>query len=126
MSVPEQRAPNPLDRLTPEWELDCANCSQTFPISAFEASAFCSDDCRATARAIRYGRRQVTRYGPSHTWREEILVGAIGRVPKDARLAEVDQRWNCAEPERPCDQDGWDDVWLQWVAGNRRQRTPLT
>lgn len=96
----------------------------TFATLPFDAEAFCSVRCHATARAIRYGRKQVARFGPSSTWQDEVLLSAVGRVPRDTLLVEIDQRWNADKPQRVCDQESWNDTCLQWVARNRRERSP--
>jgi hypothetical protein len=109
------------DRRQPTWEIDCVNCGQTFATMPFDAAAFCSPQCHATARAIRYGRRQVVRFGPSSTWQDEVLLSAVGRVPRGTLLVEIDRRWNAPEPEKVCDHESWNHTWLDWVARNRRQ-----
>jgi hypothetical protein len=108
------------------WEIDCANCGLTVVTSPFDATAFCSVNCRAVARAVRYGRRQVARFGPVAAWSDDVLLGAVGRVPEGTLLAEIEQRWSSPRALKPCDHENWNDTWLSWTARHRRQATPVS
>jgi hypothetical protein len=119
--MPDVSRPNKPTTKLATWLINCANCGASIAITEFDGVAFCGDQCRATARAIRYGRRQVARFGPSSAWSDEVLLSAVGRVPKGELLAEMDRRWNAPEPMKPCDQSGWNEMWLKWVQDNRRK-----
>jgi hypothetical protein len=127
--------PEPIDLLrdraaasggaTAAWVIDCANCDHTFTTTAFDADAFCTPRCRATARAVRYGRKQTIRFGQPARWHNDVLAEAVARVPDGVQLVEMRRRWNAEPAERVCDDDRWNETWQQWIARHRRQR-PLT
>jgi hypothetical protein len=54
-------------------------------------------------------------------WQDDVLLGAVGRVPRETLLVEIDRRWNAPEPEKVCDHESWNHTLLQWVEHNRRE-----
>jgi hypothetical protein len=123
----------PIDRSTDksghsppvELAIDCANCGTQFSTTLYEAKAFCSRHCHDTARVVRYGRKLVVRFGPTKAWPEQVLLGAVDRVPEGVLLADMNRRWEAATPDRPCDDAGWNDTFQAWVAANRREAQAL-
>jgi hypothetical protein len=108
-----------------EWTIGCVNCGSRFTTTRYDAEAFCSRHCHDTARVIRYGRKLGVRFGPTKAWPEEILRGAVERVPDGVHLADINRRWEAATPERPCDDAGWNDTFQTWVAANRHKALPV-
>jgi hypothetical protein len=103
------------------WAIECVNCGSCFATTPYDARAFCSRRCQDTARAVRYGRTLVARFGPTRVWTDEVLLGAVGRVPVDVVLADMNRRWEAQRPEKACDDEDWNDSFQAWVAANRRQ-----
>jgi hypothetical protein len=120
MTAPDRRV-NSEDRRKPAYEIACVNCGTPFASAQFDAQAFCSAVCHDVARAIRYGRKQVARFGPCRSWQDEVLLSAVGRIPDGTQFSEVERRWNAVEPERDCDSESWPHDWLLWVARNRKE-----
>lgn len=103
-----------------ECVIDCANCDAAFGATRFEAEAFCSLRCRAVARVVRYGRQQIVRFGPAAGWTDEVLRDVVERVPDGVSLAEIGRRLEAPTPMRPCDDENWQEMFQQWIAGSRR------
>jgi hypothetical protein len=104
-----------------EWAIDCVNCDAAFSATPFDGAAFCSARCHDTERAVRYGRKQRTQYGPAGRWPDAVLAAALERVPAGNVLAEIERRWMADKPARPCDDVQWNDSFQTWIAHNRRK-----
>jgi hypothetical protein len=102
------------------WVIDCANCEAAFATTPFDATAFCSARCRAIARVVRYGRRQIIRFGPTSGWTDEVLRQLVERVPDGIPLAEIGRRLDAQTPTRDCDDEHWNETFQHWVAVARR------